>query len=407
LVRLTGSNPELTRGFNRRVILEAVRLHGPLSRADLARMTGLSAQAISNIADQLRGEGLLIEERRRSGARGQPPLELALNPTGGHTLGLSLDHDRLSAALVDLAGNVVAIRQVGLGRPTAGTILKIIEHAVERLIRRAGVDRTRVLGAGLIVPALFEQGNVVAFGPSGIPGLEGLPLAQLLSQRLDMAVMVENDATAAAIGEHLYGHGKGLRDFVYVYFGVGLGSGIFIAGQPHRGVTGKAGELGHVIVEPGGRPCPCGNRGCLERYVSLSAAMAAVRNNPQNGQPIDLDELTRRLAEKDPVILAWLGLAAGHLRTAIAMIENLLEPQTIILGGLAPDPLLDALLARVTPLLPSVRDRADGSLPRVQKSKGGLDTPTLGAAALPLFRSIAPHLGLVQGASPESAAQAG
>lgn len=407
-MRLTGSNPELTRGFNRRVVLEAVRLHGPLSRADLARMTGLSAQAISNIADQLLGDGLLIEERRRSGARGQPPLELALNPTGGHTLGLSLDYDRLGAALVDLAGNVVATRQVGLGRTAAGTVLKTIEQTVARLVRSAGIDRTRVLGAGLVVPALFEAGNVVAFGPSGIPGLEGLPLAQLLSQRLAMPVLVENDATAAAIGEHLYGHGRGLRDFIYIYFGVGLGSGIFIAGQPHRGVTGKAGELGHVIVEPDGRPCPCGNRGCLERYVSLSAAIAAVRKGAPNGQPIDPDELTRRLAEKDTAILAWLDLAAGHLRTAIAMIENLLEPQTIILGGLAPDPLLDALLARLQPLLPSVRDRADRSLPRVQKAKAGLETPTLGAAALPLFRSIAPHLGLVQGTLPASvAAEAG
>jgi predicted NBD/HSP70 family sugar kinase/biotin operon repressor len=396
-MRLTGTNPEYTRSFNRRVVLEAVRLHGPLSRADIARMTGLSAQAISNIADQLRGDGLLIEKRRRDGSRGQPPLALALNPAGGHTLGLSLDHDRLVVALVDLAGSVCATRHVALASTTPATVLRLIEQTVAKVIKAAAVERRRVLGAGLIVPALFEQGNLVSFGPTGLPGLEGLPLADLLSRRLDMPVLVENDATAAAIGEHLYGLGKGLRDFVYIYFGTGLGSGIFVAGQPYRGASGKAGELGHVIVEPGGRPCPCGNRGCLERYVSLSAAMVALRRDGDEAPAIDRDELVRRLAQSDAALRDWLALAARHLRTAIAMIENLFEPQTIIMGGLIPDALLDAMMAQLEPLLPSISSRPGRPLPRLLKAKSERETPTLGAAALPLFQSLAPHLGLVHG----------
>ena len=207
-----------------------------------------------------------------------------------------------------------------------------------------------------------------------------------------MAVVAENDATAAAFGEQLYGAGRGLRTFVYIYIGFGLGSGLVLDGRPFRGATGKAGELGHAVVVPGGRPCGCGSHGCLERYVSMEAALRAIGAPDQDGRA----RLADALDGEDPRLLVWLDEASGHLKIAIAMLENVLEPETIVVGGTLPTNLADALIARLGQLLPSVSASGPRAMPRLTRAQIDLETATLGAAALPLFRSLAPHLDLVR-----------
>lgn len=209
-------------------------------------------------------------------------------------------------------------------------------------------------------------------------------------------MLLENDATAAVIGERLYDAGKSLTDFAYVYIGAGIGGGLFLRGQPYRGGYGKSGEIGHLVVDTGGRPCPCGNRGCLERYASVSLALKALGDvqvtTVRHG---DLNRIAKALTECDGRLLAWLDEAAASLRQAVAMIENMLDPQTVILGGVLPRPVLEALIARIEPLPRSVSLNKAVDTPRLIATEIGPDTPALGAATLPVFAGMTPELPLL------------
>jgi predicted NBD/HSP70 family sugar kinase len=175
--------------------------------------------------------------------------------------------------------------------------------------------------------------------------------------RLNTGVYLGNDAYAAAIGEKLYGAAKDLNNFFYLYVGEGVGGGLVIAGESYRGTGGNGGEAGHLIVDPNGKPCYCGNRGCLGQYLSLST----------------LREMGRE---------GWLLQAIPALRTAISSIENLFDPEAIILGGSANTELLRLLTNNLTSLGPSVRQDHQN---RLRLSELGEESPAFGASALPLY----------------------
>ncbi|MGP1397820.1 MAG: ROK family transcriptional regulator [Inquilinaceae bacterium] len=390
---LRGTNLEHARSYNRRVVLEAVRVHGPVSRAEITRLTSLSAQTVSNIALELNQAGLVRSTGRRKATRGQPPVELAIDAEGGFTVGLQLDHETLVAVLVDLIGAVRRRIEVPVDRPGPDTALPLMAECVERLIAATGTPRGRVLGVGVVMPGPFDVDALTSVGPTTLPGWRGVDTSGRLAETLRLPVLVENDATAAAIGERLYGDARGLRSFVYLFIGTGLGGGLILEGQPYKGAFGNAGEIGHIIVDPRGHPCFCGNRGCLERYLSLHAAHEAMK---RAGVPTArTEDLTAALAAGSPPLLAWLDEAADRLRVALATIENMLDPEAILIGGYLPDPLADALVARAAPLRPSVSDRRERRHPRLIRASAGADATALGAALLPIFDRMNPSFRLL------------
>ncbi|NNG04790.1 MAG: ROK family transcriptional regulator [Inquilinus sp.] len=392
-MRLSGTNIEHTRSFNRRVVLEAVRRHGPISRAEIARLTSLSPQTVSNIALELRESGLIRAEGRRRAARGQPPVELSIDPAGGYTVGLQLDHARLSGVLVNLAGTVCGRTVEPIATPEPATAMPRLAAAVEALIDGAEVPRTRVLGCGVVMPGPFDVETLSSVGPTTLPGWHGIDVAGRLTAATGLPVLVENDATAAALGERLHGAARDLRTFFYLYLGVGLGAGLILDGQPYRGAWGNAGEFGHIVVAPDGAPCFCGNNGCLERYASLHAAFEAMRAAGKCvGTTADLAALA---AAGDPAMTGWLDSAARHLRIALNAVENLLDPEAVLIGGDLPDRLAEALIDRLTPLPPSVSARRDRHWPRLIRATAGAEATALGAAALPLFDSVSPSFSLL------------
>ena len=223
-----------------------------------------------------------------------------------------------------------------------------------------------------------------------MPAWQHVPIVERLSASMGTRVVVENDATAAAVGEQLHGAGRRLRDFFYIYIGVGVGGGMILSGHPYRGSAGRAGELGHIVVEAGGRPCACGNRGCLERYASLSAAQHALDGRPQGSTAIDPQTIAAGAERLEP----WIELAAEHLSTACVTIDNLLDPEAIVVGGIVPDAVLSRLIESLQTRL---HRRQPPSRPiLILKSEVGLETPALGGAALPLFNDLAPTASFLQ-----------
>lgn len=385
-----GTNPERNRTHNRRVVLDAVRLHGPLGRTAIARLAHLSAQAVSNIVSELLEEGLLIECGRLRAGRGLPPVQVAVNPDGGMTVGIEIAADHLVLVLVDLLGRVRAHRTTPLRDPSPSHITRLLKEEIDDLCKAAPGARKRLLGVGAVMPGPFEIEGMSSVGPTTLPGWSGLDAVSILSTATGMPTIVENDATAAAVGERLHGVARNLKSFCLLYFGAGLGLGIVNEGQPLRGAFGNAGEIGHVIVTPGGKQCSCGNRGCLEGYASFHALKErlAAKGIACTG----IADLEAIHADRNPVLLEWIKDAALHLSPIVGMLENLLDPETIVFGGALPNALLDDLITALEPLPLSVASRRQRAVPRVMRGATGLLTAALGAAALPLLETVTPRL---------------
>ena len=367
---LKGTNQEFGRPYNRRIVLETIRLHGPIARGDIARRVGLTVQTVSNIIRELEDMGFVAGSRDQPKGRGYPATSLTIDPGGGYAIGVNMTPLGLEVALINLAGQVVAREERRQHHPDPDAAFREI-GALVGLMREQQPGK-RILGIGLAMPGPFDVESMSFVGPTTLEGWKGFPVQQTLATISGLPAFIEVDHAAAALGERLYGAGQRFRDFYYLYFGVGLGGCMVQDGQTLRGTFGNAGEIGHLPAVPNGELCPCGNRGCLECYLSL-------------------DAFERR--SKAGGIEGWMSEAVPLLRAAIVTIENLFDPETIIVGGLAGVEILSPLLDRIEPLPNSISQRRERQTPRITRSMGGPDAVLRGAAALAIAGVLSPRFG--------------
>jgi predicted NBD/HSP70 family sugar kinase len=324
--------------------------------------------------------------RLRSG-RGQPPIQFAVNPDGAVTIGVEIAADHMVTTVLDLSGQVRSqtIRTVSDTSPAH--ILPLFAEEV-RSVRET--YPSKLLGIGVVMPGPFEIEGMSSVGPTTLPGWGSIDAAAALSEASGETVIVENDANAAAVGERLFGAGRTISNFCMIYFGVGVGLGMIHDGSPFRGAFGNAGEIGHVVVAPRGKLCPCGQRGCLERYASLHALKEKLAD--AGHENIDFAAIEVLHGEGDPVLKEWIAETADYLSPMIAMLENILDPETVVLGGALPDAVIDDIVDAMQQLPVSVASRRTRALSRVIRGQTGQLTAALGAAALPLFEVVTPKL---------------
>ena len=373
---LRGTNQEFGRPYNRRIVLEAIRLSGTSTRARIARQVGLTVQTVSTIVRELEDHGLLLSLREAPKGRGYPPAALRINPEGGFAVGIHVTPLGVDAGLINLNGDVIHTEHRDLPHSAPDTAFALIAALVREL--RTLRPGRRMLGVGMALPGPFDVDSMSFVGPTTMVGWRNVALRERLAEATGLPAFLEADMAAAALGERLYGIGADFSEFYYLYFGVGLGGTMMHDGAALRGAWGNAGEIGHIPLVLDGDPCPCGNRGCLERYISL-------------------DAFRRRGASIGDA--AWIAEVAPLFRSAIATIENLFDPQTIVLGGLAPKSLLKGLVDASGTLPNSVAARRDRIAPRVVVSDAGEDTVLRGAAALAVAGALSPRFGrmFVQG----------
>lgn len=382
-MKTSGTNLEHARAHNRRVVIEAIRLHGELTRAELARMTALTPQTVSNIVAELEQAELLTSRQPRRSGRGQPSIPVTLNPTSAWSIGIHLDHQTLLLVLVDLSGEVHFRRLVLVQKPQPAATLACIAGVLEEMRAFLGAQWQKVLGIGVVMPGPFGVEGISSVGPTTLNGWEQVDIEAELATISGLPVTLENDATVAAIGERFHGTARHLNSFIYLYIGTGLGAGIFTDGHIYTGHAHNAGEIGHIVVEPGGRDCYCGNQGCLERYVSLQAAYEFCGLDPMRALPEDL------LQTEPARFTAWIGSVMTPLRQAINILESVFDAEAVIIGGMMPAPLLEQIVERLPPLYQSVRGRYLNDM-RLKIGMTGSDTAALGAAALPIFDEFNP-----------------
>lgn len=382
-----GKNPERIRDHNRRVVLDVVRHHGSLGRMAIARLTHLTAQAIANIVDELVSENLLMQTGRLRNGRGQPPKQFAVNPDGAMTIGIEITSSHIATSVLDFTGQPRLNRMTSVSDTSPEAIYNWLHQEIEAIKKQLPFP---LLGVGIVMPGPFDIEGMTSVGPTTLPGWSDIDTASYLGQACEEPVIIENDATAAAMGERLFGAGVNVSNFAMIYFGAGIGLGMIQDGTSYRGAFGNAGEIGHVTVVPNGALCACGKSGCLERYASFYALQE--RLEAAGYGDINSNQLVEMLENNNPVLNDWLDESASYLAPMIAMIENILDPQTVILSGKLPDELIDELIKRMGVLPISVANRHIRALPRVLRGHTGQYTAALGAASLPLFDAITPKL---------------
>jgi predicted NBD/HSP70 family sugar kinase len=353
---------EALRELNRLRVIDALRRHGTASRSDLARHTGLSRTTVATLVSELQARGLVVEQAARetqpgSAGRGRPPILLRLDQSAGAVVGIHFDHRHLRVAVADLSSTVLVERLAELDVDHAATTaLDAASELVEAVLAEAGIERAHVVGAGAAL-----SGPIAPDGTVGstviLPGWAGLNVADELSARLGLHVAVDNDANLGALAEVSFGAGRGFSDVIYVMVSSGIGAGIVIEGRLHRGVTGLAGEIGHVRVRAEGAVCRCGNRGCLETVASTDAMLDLLR--PTHGTGLNVRGFVELIAVGDAGAHRVVNDAGREIGRVLAGLCNILSPAAVIVGGdlgIVGDPLLTGIREALDRYaLPSVR----------------------------------------------------
>lgn len=321
---------QLLKAINRALILNAIKTHGPIARADIAERTGLSPATLTGLTTELIDDGLIIEKEEGASRGGRPPIMLALDPSNVYVVGIKLAEEHAVFALANLNADIAARKTILLQDRDPENTSNQLAHGVRALLETVQVGLERVIGIGVGLSGIIDSAEgVCRVSPHN--GWREVPFAQLLEDRLGCLVYLDNNVNSLTLMELLYGAGQHARDFLVVTIGRGIGLGIVANGQIYRGARGGGGEFGHVVIEPDGFLCNCGNQGCLETLV---AEPWLVRRAQLKGLKVETpDDLLAAAQAGNPVALSVLERAGQLLGQAIANLVNLFNPELVIISG--------------------------------------------------------------------------
>ncbi|MFE5510524.1 ROK family protein [Streptomyces sp. NPDC056529] len=324
-----GSQTSLHRANLERVV-RAVRMAGSLTQAEIARATGLSAATVSNIVRELKDGGTV--EVTPTSAGGRRARSVSLSGDAGIVIGVDFGHTHLRVAVGNLAHQVLAEEAEPLDvDASAAEGFDRAEQLVKRLILATGIGPDKVIGVGLGVPGPIDVSSGTLGSTSILPGWSGINPAEELSGRLGVPVHVDNDANLGALGELVWGGGRGVKDLAYIKVASGVGAGLVIDGRVYRGPGGTAGEIGHITLDESGPVCRCGNRGCLETFTAARYVLPLLR--PSHGPDLTMERVVQLAREGDPGCRRVIADVGRHIGSGIANLCNLLNPSRVVLGG--------------------------------------------------------------------------
>ncbi|WP_405683744.1 ROK family protein [Streptomyces sp. NBC_00057] len=324
-----GSQTSLHRANLERVV-RAVRMAGALTQAEIARSTGLSAATVSNIVRELK-EGGTVEVTPTS-AGGRRARSVSLSGDAGIVIGVDFGHTHLRVAVGNLAHQVLAEESEPMDvDASAAEGFGRAERLVKRLIETTGISPDKVIGVGLGVPGPIDVESGTLGSTSILPGWTGINPSEELAGRLGVPVYVDNDANLGALGELVWGSGRGVKDLAYIKVASGVGAGLVIDGHIYRGPGGTAGEIGHITLDESGPVCRCGNRGCLETFTAARYVLPLLQ--PSHGPDLTMERVVQLARGGDPGCRRVIGDVGRHIGSGVANLCNLLNPSRVVLGG--------------------------------------------------------------------------
>ena len=318
---------------NRSRVLQAFCDYGPLTRAELAKMAGVTRATIGNIVAGLLESGLVEEGKpQETGLVGKPGRPLWFGPRAGLTAAVSLEATSALAALVNARGEILAEATIEYGpNPPGGDIDRAVIDALNEVMPE---DRSELLGIGIAVPGVCDTKTGRILGSGQLPALEGTELSEEVAKRFGLRVLIDNDTRAQALGEKWFGGGKQLSSFASIQTGHGIGVGLVIGGVVMRGHQGEAGEAGHTTVYVDGDQCVCGLRGCWETVASLRWLRAeAGRRKIEGADDLDAAKLVALANGSSGPTVELMTAYADNIAVGLANLTQLLNPGLFILHG--------------------------------------------------------------------------
>lgn len=388
---MRGSNHNGMRQFNERIVLQTIRHHGAIAKADIARLTQLSTQTVAIIVSRLEGDGLLIKQARVRGKIGQPSIPMSLNPDGAFSLGLQVGRRSLEVLVTDFLGTVRHQLQYSYPYPDPALVLTHIQNALSNMQQTMGENWAKTVGIGLTAPLSMHKwsnllGDSSAKSAQALQSWEQVDLRAEVQALTDLPVEFAKDTTSACMAEMLQGHGASVSNFLYIFVGTFVGGGLVIAGHIMAGQHGNAGAIGSM---PTG--LAASNTG------TPPAQLLQLASGWQLEQALERASFDPRLVHQDSIMDAayahlttpWLAQASTALAMATSSATALLDLDAAVIDGSLGASLIRALIAATREQL--LNYNLEGlRTPQVMAGKVGSHARAMGGALLPLHTQFFP-----------------
>ncbi|WKA51607.1 ROK family protein [Planococcus liqunii] len=326
-------NHHVVKEGNKSLVLDKIKNDYPISRAAVASQTGLNKGTVSSLVNDLLEDHLIFESGPGESSGGRRPVMLLFNGTAGYTIGIDLGVNYLLGILSDLEGNVVSQKEARYKKMSYEAIEAKLFETIDELMAAAPESPHGIVGIGVGVPGIVDKGGEILLAPN--LNWKNLNLKNILEEKYEFPVIIENEANAGAYGEKKFGAGKECENIIYVSAGIGIGVGLILNGSLYKGANGFSGEMGHMTIQIDGPKCRCGNQGCWELFASEQALIDRAEKmgiSPEQAD-FDLSDLLKLAEQGDEQTIELFEQTGDYLGVGINNIINTFNPQQVIIGN--------------------------------------------------------------------------
>ncbi|WP_456274957.1 ROK family protein [Bacillus sp. AK031] len=319
-------NQQTVKKNNKALVLQLIMQNEPISRADIAQVSGLNKATVSSLVNELLAEELIYESGPGESSGGRRPVILHFNKVTGYAIGIDIGVNYVLCVLTDLKGNIIIEKNQPVTRTPYHDILTTVKGMVQSLIDEMPDSRYGIVGIGAGVPGIINKEGSILLAPN--LGWENIQLKKELEEEFQVPVIIENEANAGAFGEQQFGAGQESQNIIYVSAGIGIGIGIILNKELYQGKNGFSGEMGHMIIEMNGKQCNCGSKGCWEAYASEHALLEMAEDRIDS-----LEELLKLAEDGDDTAQNLFEQIGKYLGFGINNIINTFNPDQVIIGN--------------------------------------------------------------------------
>ncbi|MBU0474376.1 MAG: ROK family protein [Bacteroidetes bacterium] len=358
----------LLRQRNVLLVLNTINSSGPISKREIVYLTGLSFAKVNSIIIFLNNLNLILEVGKEKSSGGRPSSIFEFNSNFRYTIGCQLSHTQIHTIVSNLKGEILFNDIKPFDKSTGKEfVIDLMIDSIDNLINLSGIPHDKFIGIGVAIAGLFNPKDETTLPFPHLVSWGNVSFKSILYNKFKLPCYVNNIANAAALAERNYGLGKGIENVLYLNIGSGLGMGIIFNGKLYEGVSGTAGEFGHITVDENGPICACGNVGCLEAIASTKAVINDAKDRLKQGvlsvlsnmvkdniNDLDFKMICAAAIQSDKLAFSVIDKMGQNLGEGIVTLINLLNPERIILGG----KIVDAKNLIIIPIMNIVQKRA-------------------------------------------------